>query len=232
MKLVLFDVDGTLVDAAGAGRWSIDRAFEKVFGVGPIDSRHSGVRFNGRTDPSIISEIAAKNRIEPGALAARRGELEATYLALLEERLAPSSNAARALPGVADLLAELRRRRVPFGLLTGNLRRGAELKLRAVALDGFFDEGAFGSDGADRSDLARIARERFEARAGRPIDPSDVAVVGDAPEDVRAGRANGYRCLAVRTGWCEPGELEGLRPDLLLADLTATREVVAWFLAE
>jgi phosphoglycolate phosphatase-like HAD superfamily hydrolase len=232
MTLVLFDVDGTLVDAAGAGRWAIDRAFEQVFGLVAIDSREAGVRFNGRTDPTIIEEIAEKNGLHRALLEERRPDLEARYLSLLERRLATSESPARALPGVSELLAELERESVPFGLLTGNLRRGAELKLRAIRLDGYFRDGAFGSDGPDRVALGKLARERFEARAGSPIDPASVVVVGDAPEDIRAARANGYRCLAVGTGWTEPGELEALDPDLLMPDLSATVRVMEWIRPE
>jgi len=220
------------VDAAGAGRWAIDRAFEEVFGLGAIDSLEAGVRFNGRTDPAIIEEIAEKNGLHRAFLAERRPDLEARYLSLLERRLATPESPARALPGVSELLAELEREGVPFGLLTGNLRRGAELKLRAIRLDGYFRDGAFGSDGHDRAALGKLARERFEARAGSPIDPASVVVVGDAPEDIRAARANGYRSLAVGTGWTEPGELEALEPDLLMPDLSATARVMEWIRPE
>ena len=227
MRLVLFDIDGTLVDAKGAGRWAIDQAFERTFGLAGVDSRRSGVRFNGRTDPSIIDEIAQRNGVAATLLVERRTALETRYLQLLEERLA-SGPPARALPGVVDLVAALEADEVPFGLLTGNIRRGAELKLRAIGIERRFVDGAFGSDGPDRSALGRLARERFEARAGSAIDPAEVVVVGDAPEDIRAARANGYRCLAVATGWCCLGELEALEPDHLLGDLSATESVMEW----
>jgi len=227
VSLVLFDVDGTLVDAGGAGRWAIDRAFEKIFGLQAIDSKTAGVRFNGRTDPVIIGEIAAKNGIAPARLEERREALESAYLALLEERLAAGAR-PRSLPGVGDLLTSLEAGRIPFGLLTGNIRRGAALKLRSIGIDGRFTDGAFGSDHPDRAVLGRIARERFEAISGAPFHPHDVVVIGDAPEDVRAARANGYRALAVETGWTEEGELAAAGPDLLLADLSKTEEVVTW----
>ena len=106
------------------------------------------------------------------------------------------------------------------GLLTGNAEKGARLKLSSVGLSGYFETGAFGSDAADRASIGRIARRRFEDKLSRRIDPADVTVVGDSLEDVRAARENGYRSLAVGTGWTDPEALQAEKPDLFMADLT------------
>jgi phosphoglycolate phosphatase-like HAD superfamily hydrolase len=230
VTLVLLDVDGTLVDASGAGRWALERAFETVFGAEGISAVTARVRFQGRTDPSIIAEIAARAGIPEARLSESARPFEETYLAFLEERLGRSGG-ARALPGARDLLAALERGAIPFGLLTGNIERGARLKLLAAGIANRFPAGAYGSDGADRDALGRIARERFESILGRGVPPREVVVVGDSPEDVRAARANGYRSLAVATGWTAAADLEAERPDAVLADLSATGSVLAWIAA-
>jgi len=227
LTLVLFDVDGTLIDAGGAGRWALDRAFEDTFSLKGVDSRSAGVVFDGRTDPLIIEDIAAHLGVQPSDLAPARGRLEGHYLERLKGRLAGEKN-ARALPGVADLLRELRRSAVPYGLLTGNIERGAMLKLAACGLDTAFEWGAFGSDGADRAGLGRLARDRFEARLGRNFEPREVVVVGDSILDVRAARANGYRALAVETGWTPREQLVAESPDRLAADLSDIASITTW----
>lgn len=226
--LVLFDVDGTLVNAAGAGRWALERAFESVFGFDALPDAATRVRFDGRTDPLIIEEIAALAGIEAGILEGRARDLERRYLDELAGRLAERRE-ARALPGVRDLLVEMTERRAPFGLLTGNIERGARLKLGAVGIGTFFTLGAFGSDGPHRAALGRLARERFETALDRSFAPEEVVVVGDSVEDVRAARANGYRCLAVLTGWTEREILLSENPDALIQDLSSTTDVLDWF---
>jgi len=227
LRLTLFDVDGTLVNAGGAGRWALERAFEVTFGVEDAAAFSGKVRFNGRTDPVIVADIAALAGVPAPDLLRRKRDLEEAYLGLLEERLG-QTRSARALPGVKPLLDALGGREVAVGLLTGNVERGARLKLRAVDLDRYFDGGAFGSDHEDRIELGRLARERFASRLGRRIDPREVVVIGDAVEDVRAARVNGYRCLAVASGWTEKEALVAEEPDLLLEDLSDTEIVVRW----
>jgi len=227
LRLVLFDVDGTLVNVQGAGRWSLTRAFEVTFGTLDLDRAAAGVRFDGRTDPVIIAEIAACAGISREDLSVRKLDLEECYLTQLERRLREIGKIGP-LPGVVPILDSLGRRGMPAGLLTGNTRSGAMMKLRAAALDEYFSDGAFGSDGEDRAALGRLARERFARRLGRGIGREEVVVVGDAPEDVRAARANGYRSLAVGTGWTSLAALRAEAPDLVLTDLADTESVLAW----
>ncbi len=229
MRLVLFDVDGTLVDAGGAGRWALDRAFEDIFEIARMDSRAARIRFDGRTDPLIISDMAAAAGIPKAVLAEKRARIESRYLARLEERLS-TERKARALPGVTDLLRGLRDRGARVGLLTGNIERGAMLKLRASGIEDSFEGGAFGSDADDRASLGRLARERFESCLGERIAEREVVVIGDSPEDVRSARANGYRCLAVETGWTPAEALAAERPDRMVRDLSDTPTILAWIL--
>ena len=230
MRLVLLDVDGTLVNAGGAGRWALARAFESVFGIESVSDAAGGVKFDGRTDPRIIADIAALAGISSADLARQARRLEEIYLALLEGRLR-SAGTARALPGVTDLLAAMEAARIPFGLLTGNIERGALLKIRAGGIETLFAAGAFGSDGADRIDLGRLARERFQSILRAPIAATEVVVIGDSVEDVRAARANGYRSLIVLTGWSGREALVAENPGTIFPDLSATDQVLRWILA-
>lgn len=227
MSLVLFDVDGTLVNVRGSGRWSLTRAFELTFSLPALDEVVAGVRFDGRTDPAIIAEIAARAGIGGDALARARRDLDECYLDQLRRRL-DEMGEIEALPGVVRLVHELAGRGIATGLLTGNTRAGAMLKLGAAGLDVLFDDGAFGSDGSDRAALGRLARERFSGKLGRGIEPGAVVVIGDAPEDVRAARANGYRSLAVGTGWTTMEALREESPDLVVEDLSDTGSILEW----
>jgi len=227
VSLVLFDVDGTLVNVRGSGRWALTRAFELTFARPGLGDIVSDVRFDGRTDPAIIAEIASRAGIESETLARRSGDLEECYLSQLRGRLGELGR-VEALPGVLRLVHALTGRGICRGLLTGNTRAGAMLKLGAAGLDEIFDEGAFGSDGADRAELGRLARERFSIILGRHLAPSEIVVIGDAPEDVRAARSNGYRSLAVGTGWTSLDALRAESADLVVQDLSDTESILEW----
>ena len=127
-----------------------------------------------------------------------------------------------------ELIGALSAKGIPAGLLTGNTRRGAKLKLAAAALGNTFEMGAFGSDGHDRAALGRLARERFEREHKQKIPPTDFVVVGDSIEDVRAARENGFRCLAVGTGWTSLELLRKEGADLTVEDLSDTPAMVEW----
>ncbi len=220
MRLILFDVDGTLVDVQASGRWAMNRAFEAVFDLPDAEPFSAGLRFDGMTDPIIVRAIAEAAGIPEAELEAKAAPFERAFLENLGSRLAAMGD-KRALPGVADLLDRLAGVSMArVGLLTGNIEKGARLKLSSVGLSGYFETGGFGSDAADRAAIGLIARRRFEEKLDRPIDPDDVTVVGDSLEDIRAARANGYRCLAVGTGWTDPDALRAAAPDLFMTDLT------------
>jgi len=220
VTLVLFDVDGTLVDAGGSGRWAMTRAFEDVFGIPDAEPFSRAVRFDGMTDPIILKEIARNASIEEADLIRGGEALRRSFLEHLERRLAETPG-KRALPGVFDLLDRLAAvHRAAVALATGNIEAGARLKLGSVGLSGYFELGGYGDDAADRAGIGRVARERAERMVGEPIDPSAVVLVGDSTEDIKAARANGYRSLSVGTGWVGHEALLALRPDLFAGDLS------------
>jgi phosphoglycolate phosphatase-like HAD superfamily hydrolase len=220
VKLILFDIDGTLLDVGGSGRWAMTRAFEDVFAIADADPFTRQVRFDGLTDPGILLEIASNASVSPVELAARADELRRSFLGHLESRLAVTPT-KRVLPGVVDLLDRLAGvSMAQVGLLTGNVQPGARLKLASVGLGDYFDLGGFGEDAADRAGVGRVAVQRFEAKLKRSIDPDDVIAVGDSLEDVRAARANGFKSLAVGTGWAGHDAIRALEPDLFVEDLT------------
>lgn len=219
-RLLLFDIDGTLLDIAGAGRVAVERAFKQVLGVGNVTARARGVRYAGRTDPRIFADVARAAGVSSAVFEAERPRLLRRFLAEMRAELARDGHPRRALPGVRILLESLARRNdVRLGLLTGNVEEGAWIKLRAVELDRYFDDGGFASDHADRRVIARVAHEKLCATHGTVYPPARVVVVGDTGLDVDCARANGFRAVAVATGGAPREELERARPDALLDDL-------------
>ncbi|MEW6045850.1 MAG: HAD family hydrolase [Bacillota bacterium] len=192
VRLILFDLDGTLVRSAGAGRRAIAKAWAAVFGRAvDLDGRWTA----GRTDPAIFRELGRRCGLE-SELEARWPELERRYLSALEEEVA--RHPGELLPGVVEILEWAERRGWALGLGTGNLRAGARLKLAPFGLSRFFPVGGFGEDGEDRAELLKVAARRASLRFGRPADP--VVVVGDTPLDVEAAHRAGFLAVAVATG--------------------------------
>ncbi len=202
MKLVLFDIDGTLLSTDGAGRRAIRRALLDETGMaGPIES----YRLDGKTDPQIISELLSLAGHPAAGDDARIAAVCRRYVAQLRIELATSPGATRLLDGVRELLDALqpheRAEGALVGLLTGNLAAGAALKLGAAGLDpARFAVGAYGSDSPRRTDLPAVAAVRAAALAGRPFAGGDIVIVGDTPADVACGRPLGARSVAVATG--------------------------------
>lgn len=222
-RLVLWDIDGTLVRTGGAGSAAFDLALADVLGEVP----EGRVLMSGKTDPLIVHEQLALLGREP------EPELVEAVLARLVDRLADVApriaHQGVACPGVADVLGALARRPdVAQGVVTGNLRPNAVVKLAAFGLDRYvdFDLGAYGSDHLDRNRLVPLARGRAEARLGGPIATEDTWIIGDTPLDLACARAGGVRCLLVATGTYGLDELAGLQPDAVLPDLTDTDAVV------
>jgi phosphoglycolate phosphatase-like HAD superfamily hydrolase len=220
-SLVLFDIDGTLVDTDGAGRRAIESAFEEIFGVAPVTARSARVRFAGMTDPAIFRALASAADIDPALYHDTEDALRRSYLRFLAADMKTLSPRQRVMPGIEPLLRALdRRERLWTGLLTGNIEAGARIKLEPFGLNGHFAGGGFGSDHEDRREVARLAWRRMCDLSGVEFPRSAVTVLGDTERDVDCARANGFRAVAVESGWVSREELEQAGPDALFADLT------------
>ncbi|MDQ3948876.1 MAG: haloacid dehalogenase-like hydrolase [Gemmatimonadota bacterium] len=229
MKLVLFDIDGTLVWTNGAGRRAIHHALTEIFGsTGPAD-----YRFDGKTDPQIVRDLMRLVGHEDGHIDARMQAVFDRYVERLRVELRAPGYRPRVMPGVFELLDALESRRdVVLGLLTGNLADGARAKLESVGIDpARFRVGAYGSDHEERPSLPEVARRRLCAVLGVEIEGSDCVIIGDTPADVTCGRAVGARAIGVATGRYSVEELRGHGPAAVFADLSDTAAVVAEILA-
>jgi phosphoglycolate phosphatase len=220
--IVLFDVDGTLVDTSGAGKRSLQRTFQELHG---IPDAFADYDFIGATDLGIVHDAFAMHLSRDP----REGEVEAAcerYLALLEVELARPGVQVRVMPGIRALLERLALEGVTVGMATGNLRRGAYLKTDAAGLEGLLPFGGFGSDSRDRTELTRLAAVRGCAARGEEIPGDRILVVGDSPLDIKAGHGAGLHVLSVLTGWTPEEDLRALEPEHLLTDLADVDAVV------
>jgi phosphoglycolate phosphatase len=224
VRLLLFDIDGTLVDTLGAGKAALRVAMLEVYGeTGPIDS----FDFHGRTDPAIVRGLLRMvgwpdARIEAGFSATWEA-----YLGVLERELRERDGRVQPYSGVTELLDEIEGdERFAVGLVTGNMEGGARRKLEAAGLAGRFGFGAFGSDSEWREDLPPIARVRAQSTYHKQFDMESAVVVGDTPEDIRCARANGTRVLAVATGRHSAEELRSHAPDAVVEDLGDTSRIL------
>ena len=224
MKAVLFDLDGTLLWTDGAGRRAIHRALLEVLA---IERPAASFRFDGRTDPEIVELLAAAAGRDHGPDVVA-GVLRA-YVRLLDEELSRPGQRTTVYPGVRELLAALERRSdCVLGLLTGNVREGARLKLRSAGLDiARFRVGAFGSDHGERSALPAIAQQRVREVLGLELAGHDVVIMGDTPADVTCGRGIGARAIAVATGSYSVPDLIAAGAYTAFADFSDTAAVVA-----
>jgi phosphoglycolate phosphatase-like HAD superfamily hydrolase len=224
VNLVLFDIDGTLINSAGAGRRAIQRALLEAFGTAGPEQHW----FDGKTDPQIVHELMAVAGVDPRLVDSRLDEVFARYAELLAEELSAPGHGASANPGVPELLDALEMRDdVILGLLTGNVQPGAYTKLAAVdILPARFRVGAFGSDHAVRAELPAIARRRAAVLLGYELAGADVVVIGDTPADLTCGRGISARAMGVATGRYSTDELTAYEPVAVFADFSDTRAVV------
>jgi phosphoglycolate phosphatase-like HAD superfamily hydrolase len=215
VRLVLFDIDGTLVHTGGAGVKAFAKVFQTEFGAADHFER---LKFAGRTDVSLVREFFSFHGI-----AATRANFERffdRYVFWLDHILRDSKT--ELCPGVWEFIGQLKsaREQPLLGLLTGNIRLGAEIKLRHFKLWEVFETGGFADDHEERDKIAAIARERGSSLLGEPLADEQVLVVGDTPLDIRCGRAIGAKVLAVATGGARLDELKDHQPDWAMPDLT------------
>ena len=217
MRLFLFDIDGTLINAHGAGRIALGKAFAEVYGTsGAVESYDT----RGKTDPLIVVELMRGAGIPEVVIWARLPEFFATYARHLDAVI-DNGHPVQVLPGIADLVRSLSERSDALvGLLTGNTESGARTKLRPTGLLSCFRVGAYGSDDPDRRRLPAVARNRAQAVTGQAFTFGDIWVIGDTPLDIDCAHACGAVAVAVATGHHTIQELAAGAPDLLFQDLS------------
>ncbi|MCX7989003.1 MAG: haloacid dehalogenase-like hydrolase [Thermodesulfovibrio sp.] len=213
MKLLLFDIDGTLLSAGGAGTRSLNRAFEKVLG---IKEAFQNFQMAGKTDILIIKEGLKLWGIK--STDSLINQIIEEYLNFL--RVEINNNSKHLKPGVLEFI-QLNREEFgyPMGLLTGNIERGARIKLEPFGLNSLFPFGAFGSDHEDRNHLLPVAIERFINNFSRKIDFHQCIVIGDTPRDVACAKPYGAKVIAVATGPYSVNELKETKADVVVETL-------------
>jgi phosphoglycolate phosphatase len=224
VKLVLFDIDGTILLTDGAGKRAIHRALIDVYGsTGPADHR-----FDGKTDPQIVRELMRIDGHLDPHIDAGMPDVFDRYVEYLRDELQSRPADVRVMPGVCELLDELERRHdVVLGLLTGNLAAGARAKLTAAGIDpNRFTVGAYGSDHETRAELPAVAQRRANEVLGLSIEGRDVVVIGDTPADLSCGRAIGARAIGVATGHYSVEDLSSHGAAAVFQDLACTEDVV------
>lgn len=219
-RLLLFDIDGTLITSGGAGEGALIDAMRVRFGV---EEDFEGIVLAGATDAAISQRLLEKHGLDatPDHVAA----LLDSYLHHLSLRL--PQHRGTLLPGILPLLDDLKGRpEAVLGLLTGNIRRGAEIKLRHYGVWEYFPFGAFADDHHDRNRLGPFAQSRATELHGVDFPAERIYVIGDTPRDIECGRAIGARTVAIATGHYSEDDLAAHAPDFLFADLSDTSAVV------
>jgi phosphoglycolate phosphatase-like HAD superfamily hydrolase len=220
-KLVLFDIDGTLLTSGGAGEKALRLALGDRFGV---ESDLLKIQIAGRTDSGIARQIFAEQGIE--GTPENLGKFFDGYLHHLA-RLLPETP-GRLLPGILQLLDKMAALpQVALGLLTGNLQAGAKLKLTHYGVWEYFQFGAYADDHHDRNELGRFARNRAEELHGCVFQAEQIFILGDTAHDVACARAIGAKAVAIATGGCTSEELAKSNPDFLFEDLSDPDKVIA-----
>lgn len=217
MKLLLFDIDGTLLISKGAGRKAMQGAVRRI--TNKQDVTIDGVDFSGRTDPQIIKDVFVNNGFDPSDSEQWISEALEAYVETFTEAFSPDQFIA--LPGVHDLVKKLHERDdMQLAILTGNLETTAYLKLKGIGLEEYFPFGSFASDNADRYKLPRIAVKRALEHTGRQYEGKNVVIIGDTRHDILCGKDINVMSVAVSTGHYSAEDLHIHEPDVLFDDLS------------
>jgi phosphoglycolate phosphatase-like HAD superfamily hydrolase len=228
MRLVLFDIDGTLLSSEGLGRASMQRALAEVFG----SPGNPSYRYDGKTDKQIIRDVMRLEGHSDAHIDARMETLLVLYLEGLRAGVKSGRFNVRPLAGVVEILDELEKRDdIVLGLLTGNIEPGARIKLTAAGINpDRFRVNAFGSDHEHRPELPAIAQRRASETLGLDIAGDRLVVIGDTPADIECGRSLGARAIGVASGHYTVEQLETHKPYAALPSLENTQQVLGTIL--
>lgn len=227
-QLLLFDIDGTLIRSAGAGREAMNRAFRKTCG---IRNGFKDIAMMGRTDPGILREVLERFGLQWDD--AQVADFQVSYYRFLGDELKKSRDGQQICAGVDQILPVLKNRSDMMpGLLTGNWRKGAYIKLRHFGLDSYFTIGAFGDDSMDRNQLVPVALGRFREQKAFSVRPENTWVIGDTPFDIQCGKPHGTRTFGVATGISSMEELAAENPDYVFQDFSDVSSVLRLFIPE
>ncbi|MCX7914124.1 MAG: HAD hydrolase-like protein [Thermodesulfovibrionales bacterium] len=219
MKLVLFDIDGTLVNTGGAGSRALSIVFKNLFS---ITDAFRNISMAGKTDIQIIKEGLKAHRLPINDHIVN--DAIKLYIEILNIEI--NNDRKYIMPGVTEVLETINNQTNFYclGLLTGNVEEGARIKLKAFNLDRFFKFGAFGSDDEDRNKLLPFAIKRFSEIYNRQIKFKDCVIIGDTPRDIECAKSHDAFCIAVATGPYELEHLQKAGADIVMKDLSNTTE--------
>jgi phosphoglycolate phosphatase-like HAD superfamily hydrolase len=226
VKLLLFDVDQTLISTGGAGIRALNRAFQKLYAV---ENAMEGILPHGKTDPGIIREIlhshsAPSLKDGTDGFPTSMTAIVESYLEFLDNEI-DSTSSYKILPGIEGILNSLSSRSdIAIGLATGNVEAGARIKLERGNLNRYFPFGGFGSDSENRTELVRCGAEKASAYMGCRPAPDDVFVIGDTPRDIVAGREAGFLTVGVATGKYSKEELKESGATVVISDFEQERD--------
>lgn len=224
MKLVLFDIDGTLLSSEGAGMRAMRAAMTALFGT----TGDPAYRYDGKTDKQIVRDLMRGHGHDDEYINDRMDALLELYLEGLAREVKSGERIPRTLPGIPELLDELEaKEQITLGLLTGNIEPGAKVKLAAAGVDvSRFRVNAFGSDHEHRPELPGVAQRRAADFLGRELEGDAIYVIGDTPADIRCGEAIGARAIGVATGHYSVDDLTEHEPFAVFENLAETSAVV------
>lgn len=220
MKVLLFDIDGTLISTGGAGKRAFNKAFEEILGIKEV---FNDFEMAGKTDIQIIKEGLKLSGIE--STKKLIDKLSEKYLEFLQIEI--NNNSKHLKPGVFEFIQFITESfGYPMGLLTGNLETGARIKLEPFELNSYFHFGAFGSDHENRNYLLPVALERFSAKFRIKVDFHQCIIIGDTPRDVLCAKPYGAKVIAVATGPYSSCDLQKTEADIVVETLNEREKIL------